>query len=60
MISLMGYPAPEINYCPRCGTDNFQYQGAWNGNGVLECSECKCAVYLIGHEEDKIETEDEE
>jgi len=44
MINIIGIPPDNAGYCPRCGTDNVDYD---RHNGVLECQDCGLEVYLV-------------
>lgn len=52
MVDATGYPAGNINYCPRCGCSEIEYNNHWNfGDGVLTCK-CGCSVYIIASDRD--------
>ena len=44
MINIIGIPPDNAGYCPRCGTDNVDYD---RHNGVLECQDCGLIVYMV-------------
>lgn len=55
MVEVIGFPAPNINFCPRCGSENNDYNGHWQMDGLLRCKNCKCVVFIIQGEDDESE-----
>ena len=51
-ISIIGYPASNISYCPRCGGIDFDYHGEMKESGVLDC-ECGCNITIIANDNDQ-------
>jgi hypothetical protein len=52
VVTVIGYPATQINYCPRCGSTNIEYSEHWNSSdGILTC-ECGCSVYIVASDMD--------
>lgn len=52
MLSVAGYPAGNISFCPRCGSSDITYSNHWKGDGNLRCN-CGCSVIIIENDDNE-------
>jgi uncharacterized Zn finger protein (UPF0148 family) len=43
IISVCGY-APQINYCPRCGSEEIRFEGI---DGAVACENCGLEAFIV-------------